>query len=112
MGKYRSRLQIVADVLSVTAGGAKKVQIMFKANLSYELLVRYLAEVLDAGLVSFEGSVGRYRLTRKGEDFLKRYDEYEKRCRRLEGLSNDVERERAVLEGMCFNVKQMDESDS
>jgi len=112
MGRYRSSLQIVADVLSVAAVGAKKVQIMYKANLSYELLVRYLAEVLDAGLVSFEGSAGHYRLTRKGEDFLKRYDEYEKRCRKLEGLSNDVERERAALEGMCFNAKQMDKSDS
>ena len=112
MGKYRSRFQIVADVLSVTAGGAKKVHIMFKANLSYELLVRYLAEVLDAGLVRFEGSAGRYRLTRKGEDFLKRYDEYAKRCRRLEGLSNDVAMEKAVLEGMCFNAKQTDKSDS
>ena len=109
MGKHRSKLRIIADILFVASKSAKKTWIMYQANLSYSLLVRYLAEVLDAGLVRFEGRAGRYRLTRKGQEFLKRYDEYEKSRRRLEGPSNDVARERAVLEGMCFNAKQMNE---
>ena len=109
MGKYRSKLRIIADILFVASKGAKKTGIMYQANLSYALLNRYLAEVMDAGLVSFVGGGNCYKITRKGVDFLKRYDEYEKRCRRLEGLSNDVVRERAVLERMCLNAKQMDE---
>jgi len=46
MGKYRDRLQIIADMLSVVRGGAKKTHIMYQANLSYTLLGRYLSEVL------------------------------------------------------------------
>lgn len=84
MSKYRSTLQIIADVLSVTADGAKKVHIMYQANLSYALTSRYLAEVIEAGLVSFVGSAGRFKLTRKGRRFLKKFDEYSGSLRWLE----------------------------
>jgi len=41
------------SVLSVISGneGARKTQIMYQAYLSYKLLVRYLKDVMDAGLV-------------------------------------------------------------
>ncbi|MGQ9461394.1 MAG: winged helix-turn-helix domain-containing protein, partial [Candidatus Bathyarchaeaceae archaeon] len=37
MGKYRGRLDIVADILSVVNNndGARKTRIMYQANLSY-----------------------------------------------------------------------------
>jgi hypothetical protein len=45
MVKYRSRLKIVADMLSVASGDdAKKTRIMYLANLSWDLLNRYLDE--------------------------------------------------------------------
>ena len=69
MGKYRDRLQIIADILSVVSDGAKKTHVMYQANLSYTLLSRYLSEVLDAGLVSF-GEEGYYRLTKSGRGWL------------------------------------------
>lgn len=100
MGKYRSRLQIIADVLSVAADGAKKVQIMFKANLSYALLCRYLAEVVDAGLVRLEDDPNRYRLTRKGREFLERFREYSKRYNKLKEQLNHVDNERTALKKM------------
>jgi len=101
MGKYRSRLQIIADVLSVAGNGARKMHIMYNANLSYELLVRYLAEVLDAGLVRFESGAGCYRLTRKGEKFLDRFNEYSRHCKHLDDHLNTVSIERMELERMC-----------
>lgn len=90
MGKYRNRLQIVADVLSVTMEGAKKTQIMYQANLSYSLLNRYLAEVMKAGLVNFEGSADLYKLTRKGRHFLKKFNEYSGQHRWLEEQLNNA----------------------
>ena len=47
MGKHRSRLKILASILSVvnSSGIAKKTHIMYKAYLSYSLLVRYLNEI-------------------------------------------------------------------
>ena len=49
MRSYRERLDIVADMLQVVnEAGAKKTQIMYKANLSYNLLKKYLADIVEA----------------------------------------------------------------
>jgi len=102
MSKYRDRLQIIADVLSIVSGKARKTRIMYQANLSYRLLCRYLDEVLDAGLVEPEDG-DRYVLTTKGKKFLSKHEEYSKRCRSLEEHLNHVNNEKTVLEKMCFN---------
>jgi len=100
MVKYRNKLHIIADILYIASEGAKKTQIMYRANLSYKLLGRYLAEVMDAGLVTFEGSADYYRLTRKGREFLKQFGEYSKRSKQLEEQINDVNNQRTVLKKM------------
>ena len=83
---YRSRLEIVRDVLQVARGaggnGSKKTHIMYGANLSYKLLTRYLGEVLDASLVCLEGAC--YFITEKGREFLQVYQDYEKEYREFE----------------------------
>ena len=104
MGKYRNRLQIIADMLSIVKNGARKTQIMYQANLSYKVLCRYLIDILDSGMITF-GSADYYTLTRKGKEYLKRYDDYEKRCKRLEEQLNDVDREKMTLERMFLNAQ-------
>jgi len=99
MGKYRDRLQIIADILSVVSDGAKKTHVMYQANLSYTLLSRYLSEVLEAGLVSFDEE-GYYSLTKRGRGYLDRWNEYSKRCDQLEEQLNHVNDEKSVLEDM------------
>jgi len=69
--RYRSRLDIMADVIKITMTGAKKTQIMFKANLSYKLLQIYMRALLEEGLIS--ESNGRYVTTDRGKDFLETY---------------------------------------
>jgi len=101
MSRYRERLQIIADVLAVAGGRANKTQIMYQANLSYRLLCRYLGEVLDAGLVSFENG-DSYVLTAKGKEFLNRHEEYSKRCKSLEKRLHYLNNEKVVLESMCL----------
>ncbi len=72
---------------------------MYQANLSYTLLTRYLTEVLEAGLVSYdEGDC--YRLTGRGRSFLDRFDEYSKRCERVEEELNHVNNDKTVLENL------------
>lgn len=107
MGNYRDRLQIIADILIIASMRAKKTQIMYQANLSYKLLCRYLSEVLDAGLVSFENE-DCYVLTAKGKEFLGRHEEYSKRCKSLEEHLNHVNDEKTVLEKMSFNASKVD----
>lgn len=101
MSKYRDRLQIVADILSIANDKAGKTRIMYQANLSYRLLVRYLGKVLDAGLVKPEED-DRYVLTAKGVEFLGRHEKYAKHRRTLEEHFSDVKKEKLILEKMCF----------
>jgi predicted transcriptional regulator len=99
MGKYRDRLQIIADILSVVRGGAKKTHVMYQANLSFTLLKRYLTEVLEAGLVSCDDEEF-YRLTGRGLKFLDRFDEYSMRCERVEEELHHVNNDKTVLENL------------
>jgi len=100
LGRYRDRLQIVADILAITCRGAKKTWIMYQANLSFKLLCKYLDEVMTAGLVRCENG-DCYVLTVKGEEFLSRYQEYSRHCESLEEHLNHVNGEKDVLEKMC-----------
>jgi len=105
MSKYRDRLQIIADMLFVISGDAKKTQIMYQANLSYELLSRYLSQVLEAGLVRCESDY--YKLTQKGQAFLKEFSEYLSRHETLKKQLDDDDKIRKKLEKMCFEEKNV-----
>ncbi len=99
MVKYRDKLRIIADVLNIVSDGARKTKIMYKANLSYTLVCRYLNEVLAADLASCNDEEC-YVLTRKGKEFLNRFERYSEFCRGLEEHSNRVNSEKVVLEKM------------
>jgi len=102
LSKYRDRLQIIADILSIVGRGAKRTRIMYQANLSYRLLCRYLDEVQDAGLIRFVDGKS-YVLTAKAKEFLSRHEEYSKRCKSLKEHLNHVNNDKTTLEKMCFN---------
>lgn len=106
MGKHRSRLTILADVLSVigNSNGAKKTQIMYQAYLSYNLLVQYLKDVTEAGLVVC-GDKNCYKLTPKGEKFLTKFEEYDKFRGLIDKQLNSIESQRNLLEEMCSNAE-------
>ena len=106
LGKHRSRLKILASILSVVNNneGVKKTQIMYKAYLSYKLLTRYLSDVMEAGLVS-RGGENCYRLTKKGEEFLAKFGEYDESRERFDEQQNHIEDQRLMLEKMCPNIE-------
>jgi len=97
MVKYRNRLEIIADVLAVAKGGAGKTQIMYGANLSYMLLTRYLADVMDMGLVRTEGE-NTYTLTEKGAEFLQEFHGYRADRREVEKQLSEVKDKKMMLE--------------
>jgi len=102
MGNYRSRIDIIADILNVASRDAKKTQIMYQANLSYKVLQKYLAEVVGASLVSFEDGRHCYQLTDKGRNFLNAYEKYSKTNRHVEKRLNDVANRKRFLEDLCL----------
>ena len=101
MGSYRSRLNIIADILRVVSGDAKKTQIMYQANLSYRLLQKYLRDVRRSSLVYYERKGRCYVLTEKGRRFLDVYKEYLRRASFVEKHLNNVNLNRQVLERLC-----------
>lgn len=101
LSKYRNRLEIIADILNIAKDGARKTQIMYKGNLSYKLLTRYLREVVISGLVHVRENAKSYELTEKGQAFLRHFESYSKSCKEVKQHLSDMNSQRATLEGMC-----------
>jgi len=80
MNTKRDRLEIIHDILSVIQekqGNVKPTHIMYKANLSSQMLSDYLTEVIKRDFVTeVNEKSGRktYTLTEKGFRYLKDYD--------------------------------------
>lgn len=109
MGKHRSRLKILATILFVVSdnNGAKKTRIMYQAYLSYKLLVHYLNDMTEAGLVKCENGTF-YRLTQKGKNFLARFGEYSKSCEIIKKQLDHIEYQKSMLGEMCSNTEVSD----
>ncbi len=101
MRTYRDRLDIIADVLSVASRNARKTQIMYQANLSFNVLQKYLAEITEASLISLDVETQRFILTPKGREFLDAYKAYFKINQRAEKRLSEVAAKRKVLENLC-----------
>ena len=105
MGNYRRRIDIIADILLAVGQGATRTKVMYQANLSYKLLVKYLMHVTGAELVQFEKADQRYVVTSKGEEFLQKYREYDKRNRHFEERLNHLNNQKELLEKMTSRPK-------
>ena len=98
LGKYRTRLDILAEMLSIISDKAKKTQIMYRANLSYASLTKYLDELSNSCLARFEQGESCYLLTAKGMEFLDQYRNYLKQNKLVERRINDMNGRRKALE--------------
>jgi predicted transcriptional regulator len=101
LGSYRSRLDIIADILNVVSQNAKKTRIMYQANLNYKVLTKYLKEINEASLVDFECEKQCYVLTAKGRAFLDAYKEYSKNNMHLEKRLSEINGQKKSLEALC-----------
>ncbi len=88
--KRRDYLCIIADMLDIAKHGAKKTQIMYKANLSFTQLGDYLTFLTENGLLrrTIIGGNETYTTTRKGLDFLKTHDQLIHMLERHDSLKN------------------------
>ena len=73
--KYRSRNEIVADILSSAKNveGVTKTRIMYEAFLSFAQLKDYMSTLLENGMLE-QISSSKYRITDKGVKMLETYD--------------------------------------
>jgi predicted transcriptional regulator len=102
--KHRSSLEIAVDVLSVASVKTRKTRIMYQANLSFQLIEKYLASLLEQGLLKCDtGSC--YLITQKGKKFLQMYLDYVERCKTIGEDIGEARKKHLALENMCFNDK-------
>jgi len=70
----RSSFEIIAEILKVAKNGAKKTRIMYSCGLSYRFTGKYIALLLEIGLLRIGSS---YHTTQKGLQFLQNYQTME-----------------------------------
>ena len=74
--KYRSRTEIVANILdAANGGGATKTKIMYAAFLSYSQLKEYLTVLIENNLLEYRDGTQTYKTTEKGLNLLKMHNE-------------------------------------
>ena len=99
MGKYRNRIEIIADILNVALVSVNKTKIMYVANLSYRLLEKYLHEIIELDFITFRNN--SYEVTEKGRDFLERYNEFSRKYIMIDDKLRKIMLEREVLKRLC-----------
>jgi predicted transcriptional regulator len=91
--QYRTRLQIVADIIEIARNGSRKTRIMYQGNLSFDLLQRYLQMLVNYGLLQTQaGDSSTYIATEKGLQFLEAYSGLRKYGEMTENNRRDLKR--------------------
>ncbi len=68
----RNNLDICADILRVSRGGAKKTHLVYKANLNFNIVKKYITGLTESGLLEKNGE--RFYVTEEGNLFIDRYN--------------------------------------
>jgi len=87
--KYRSRLDLVYDILECVKLGNSKTAIMYKANLSYLQMKKYVQFLLERELIekiSRQNGNDIYIITEKGRNVVNAY----KTIYQLTKLTEDI----------------------
>ena len=70
----RGKIEIIGDILGVClAGDAKRTHIMYRSNLSHDMLKAYTDELIGKGLVELDSAKSHFRTTERGKEFLNHY---------------------------------------
>ena len=72
--KYRSRTEIVGNILDAANGRATKTKIMYKAFLSYAQLKEYLSVLTENNLIEYLDGNQTFKTTEKGLNILKMHN--------------------------------------
>ena len=95
--RYRSRIQIAANILEITKNGSRKPRIMYLGNLSFDLLQKYLDLLARIGLIEVQdGGERTYVATEKGQHFLEDYYELQKHAEMADAKKRVLESSFAI----------------
>lgn len=75
MKHYRTRIEIIIEILKTANGGnATRTKIMYQSYLSYFQLKEYLPMLTERGLISYNSDTRTYKTTEKGLMLLEAYN--------------------------------------
>ena len=79
MNKKRDRLQVIYDILGVIKDKGDRIKpthILYKSNLSHQMMQQYLGELISKGFIieKLTEKGKTYSLTQRGFDYLKEYE--------------------------------------
>ena len=77
VGRRRSNIEIIADMLRVGENGAGKTEIMYTANMSYSQIQKYLEYLVNQGFITkanIDNTMVAYQVTETGLKLLKAID--------------------------------------
>lgn len=70
----RNTIKLAVDILETAFNGATKTEIVYKANLNFKQVQRFLDFLMKKGLISVSSNKRkRYHTTEKGKEFIRRY---------------------------------------
>jgi len=84
----RTTADVIRDILSCCISGSRKTNIMYRANLSYDLLKKYIKLLEDYRLIY--NDKGLYFLTPKGKEFLEALNEYKEHKEKMEKIKDKI----------------------
>ena len=77
VGRRRSNIEIIADMLRIGESGAGKTEIMYSANVSYSQTQKYLDYLVSQGFINrvdLDNTMVAYQVTESGFKLLKAID--------------------------------------
>ena len=72
---YRSKTEIISQILDTANGGITKTKLMYKVFLSHDQLKEYLAVLTQSDLLRFDFVSRTFMATEKGLRFLYLYNQ-------------------------------------
>ncbi|UCC27586.1 MAG: hypothetical protein JSW29_05810 [Candidatus Bathyarchaeota archaeon] len=73
--RKRTKIEIMADILSICRRPQNKTRLLYEANLSWSMLNRYLDQMRSLRLLEIHRSPIRYQATPKGGKFVEIWEE-------------------------------------
>lgn len=78
---YRSRTEIISQILDTANGGITKTKLMYKVFLSHDQLKEYLAVLTQSDLLRYDFASRTFMTTKKGLRFLNLYNQIDQLVR-------------------------------
>jgi predicted transcriptional regulator len=75
VGKRRNNTDISVQILKIALKGARKSHIVYRANLNFEIVKKYLNKLNTSGLITHPSTTNHlFQTTLKGAEYIHQYD--------------------------------------